>query len=68
MTWTKTKTGGFSASEGPFAVSVEPKGDGRWSWQIIQGSARSPSASGIGSSAGAAKTAAEQYVKRSGLV
>ena len=68
MNWSKSKTGGFRATEGPFAVSVEPKGDGRWNWEVIQGTARSPLATGIGASAGAAKTAAEQFVKRSGLV
>lgn len=53
---------------GPFVVSVAPKGDGRYDWSVIEVGADSPQATGIGSSLGAAKNAAEQYVKRSGRV
>ena len=53
---------------GPFVANVMPKGDGRWTWEIFADDARSSQASGIGSSKGAAKTAAEQYIKRSGRV
>ena len=62
------KTDVWLATLGPFAVKVAPKGDGRWNWEIIMDDARSPAATGIGNSLGAAKTACELYVGRSGRV
>ena len=65
--WTK-KGEGFTASVGPFVANVKPKGDGRWTWEIFADEARGSQASGVGSSKGAAQTAAEQFIKRSGRV
>ena len=65
FTWTK-KGEGFTTTVGPFVTDVMPKGDGRWTWEIFADAARGSQASGIGSSKGAAKTAAEQFIKRSG--
>jgi hypothetical protein len=65
--WTKGQTGAFDARMEPFTMKVDPKGDGRWNWQVLKDATRHPVATGIASSAGAAKTACEQFVKRSGL-
>jgi hypothetical protein len=64
----KKRNDGFTATVGPFVANVMPKGDGRWTWEILADGARASQASGVGSSKGAAQTAAEQYVKRSGRV
>ena len=53
---------------GPYLVTIEPKGDGRWNWTIVNGGKPNPEATGVRSSLGAAKTACEHYVKRSGHV
>jgi hypothetical protein len=58
----------WSSAAGPFALKVEPKGDGRWSWQVFVDSSSNPSAAGVAASLGAAKTVTEQFVKRSGRV
>lgn len=64
----KKQGDGFRAAVGPFVATAIPKGDGRWSWAVHADGADNPQATGIGSSAGAAKTAADQYVRRSGRV
>ena len=51
--WSKKPGDVWSAATGPFVVKVQPKGDGRWSWQIF---------------VVAAKTVTEQFVMRSGRV
>ena len=67
LKWTK-KANGWTATEGPFIADASPKGDGRWNWQVCTDGSPNPAATGIASSAGAAKTACDQYVKRSGRV
>jgi hypothetical protein len=67
LRWTKQGTG-WNALEGPFAVKVTPKADGRWDWAVFADGAVNPTATGVAASAGAAKTAGEQFVKRSGRV
>jgi hypothetical protein len=67
LAWTK-QANGWTGTEGPFVVNVAPKGDGRWNWEVFADGSPNPTASGIGSSLGAAKTAGEQFVKRSGRV
>jgi hypothetical protein len=64
--WVKADAG-FSARIEPFVLKVDPKGDGRWNWQVLKNATRNPVATGVASSLGAAKTACEQFVKRSGL-
>jgi hypothetical protein len=56
----------WTATVGPLSVKVEPKGDGRWAWSIHASGAPNPTATGIASSASAAKNVVEQYVLRSG--
>ncbi|MBX3204445.1 MAG: hypothetical protein KF764_05220 [Labilithrix sp.] len=68
MTWTKAAGDLWSARLGPFLSKVAPKGDGRWTWQVFRDETENPTATGIASSLGAAKTAAAQFVGRSGLV
>ena len=68
IAWKKGAAGELTAQVGPLLLKVSEKGDGRWDWQVWNGPARNPMATGIGSSKGAAKTAAEQLAKRSGLV
>jgi hypothetical protein len=67
MRWTK-QGNGWNATEGPFAVKAAPKGDGRWDWAVFADGADNPTATGVAASAGAAKTACENFVKRSGRV
>jgi hypothetical protein len=67
LAW-KKQANGWTAAEGPFVVKVVPKGDGRWNWEVFADGVENPTATGIGSSVGAAKTACEQFVKRSGRV
>lgn len=68
ISWAKGAGDLFTARVGPFALKHWPKGDGRWNWQVFKDDGANPTASGIGSSQGAARTAAENFVKRSGLV
>ena len=68
LSWKKQKDGGFVAAAGPFAIKAWPKGDGRWNWEIIVDNATNPAATGVATSAGAAKNACENYVQRSGRV
>jgi hypothetical protein len=67
LKWAKQGTG-WSAAEGPFAMTATPKGDGRWDWAVFADAGVNPTATGVRSSVGAAKTAAEQFVARSGRV
>ena len=55
-------------TEGPFVARTSPKGDNRWNWTIHTDGNEAEAASGIASSLGAAKTACENFVKRSGRV
>jgi hypothetical protein len=67
LQWSKAAGDVWSFAVGPFTAKVAPKGDGRWNWQVFQGGAN-PTAQGVASSLGAAKTATENFVKRSGLI
>ena len=58
----------WSATAGPFAITIKPKGDGRYDWQVIKSGQRNPMAAGVANSLGAAKNVVEQFVNRSGLV
>ena len=58
----------WSATVGPLSVKIQPKGDGRYNWQVFKGDALNPMATGVANSLGAAKTVVEQFVNRSGLV
>lgn len=66
--WNKGAGDQWSAQQGPFALRVAPKGDGRWTWQIFRDNKTNAEASGVATSLGAARTAAENFVKRSGLI
>jgi hypothetical protein len=68
MKWSKSAGDVWTWRGGPFSLRVSPKGDGRWTWAVFSGEAQNPTATGIGSSLGAAKSTAEQFVKRSGLI
>jgi hypothetical protein len=68
IAWTKSTGDAWSARVEPFLLKVEPKGDGRFTWHVFKGEATGAAATGVAASAGAAKTVAEQFVKRSGLV
>jgi hypothetical protein len=64
--WTKAATGETARLE-PLTLAVDPKGDGRWNWRVLKDGTRNPVATGVASSAGAARTACEQFARRSGL-
>lgn len=74
MEWTKGapaisgKGNAWHTKAGPFTLNVVPKGDGRWNWSVLKEGTTNPVASGVVSSLGAAKTATENYVNRSGLL
>ncbi len=68
IAWNKQAGDVWTCAAGPFVIVVRPKGDGRWTWEVTNGAAKSPAATGVGRSLGAARSVAEQYVKRSGLV
>jgi hypothetical protein len=68
MKWSKAAGDVWSCSAGPFTMKVAPKGDGRWNWHVFTGGSTNPTATGIRPSLGAAKTAAEQFVGRSGQI
>nr|AYM52541.1 hypothetical protein [Aetherobacter fasciculatus]AYM52591.1 hypothetical protein [Aetherobacter sp.]AYM52640.1 hypothetical protein [Aetherobacter sp.] len=56
-------------SEAPqYTLKAFIKGDGRWSWEVFAGAAKSPMATGIAGNVGAAKKTAEQFLTRSGYV
>lgn len=62
-----TKAGEVSTARvGPLVMKVQPKGDGRWMWSIWSGDTPSPAATGVASSFGAARAAADNYASRSG--
>lgn len=67
LAWTKVADA-WNGAEGPFEIRVTPKGDGRWNWEIFADGSQSSLARGIASSLGAAKTACENFVNRSGRV
>ncbi len=66
--WQKARDGKLvSALAGPLSLRLTPTGDGRWNWQVFNGGAPNPMATGIANSLGAAKTVATQFAGRSGL-
>jgi hypothetical protein len=70
MTWTKDGAGWICrVGDGAlFTMKVQPKGDGRWTWEVLPKSADRTIAGGVVSSLGAAKTISENFVNRSGLL
>lgn len=68
MEWKKGASNEWSCQAGPFALKVAPKGDGRFNWQVFKEGTANAVASGVASSLGAARTATEQFAKRSGLL
>jgi len=67
VTW-KKQGDAWRGTEGPFVADVSSKPDGRWDWKVFADAAPNPTAVGVRASLGAAKTACEQFVKRSGRV
>ncbi len=68
LVWKKQADNSLKATAGPFVAHVIPKPDGRWDWNIHVDAGTNPTATGVRSSAGAAKTACENFVQRSGRV
>lgn len=67
LRWTKTEAD-WSTKGGPLSAKIQPKGDGRWNWQILRVGQPNPMAAGVANSLGAAKNVVEQFVNRSGLL
>jgi hypothetical protein len=70
MKWTKDGSGWRCVvpPDAVFTLKVQPKGDGRWNWEVLpQGSDRTV-AGGIVSSLGGAKTISENFARRSGKI
>jgi hypothetical protein len=69
MKWTKDGAGWICrVAEGVFTMKVQPKGDGRWNWEVYPQGKDRTIAGGVVSSLGAAKTISENFVNRSGLL
>ena len=70
MHWTKAGTGWICRvpPDAIFTMKVQPKGDGRWTWEVLPSEGERTIASGIVSSLGAAKTISENFVRRSGKI
>jgi len=68
INWKKTAAGAVSSKVGPLLIKLEQTGDGRWSWQVFNGEAQNPMATGIAGSLGAAKTSTTQFAQRTGLI
>ena len=68
MKWSKNTGDVWTTDAGPYRVTIDPKGDGRWNWTIVNSGKPNPEATGVRPSLGAAKSACELYVKRSGHV
>ncbi len=66
MKWRKNAGDVWTTRVGPYAVKVGLTGDLRWNWSITKDDKPNPEATGVRASLGAAKTACEQFVKRSG--
>ena len=70
MHWTKDGAGWVCRvpPEAIFTMKVQPKGDGRWTWEIVRQGGDRTIAGGIVSTLGAAKTISENFANRSGKI
>jgi hypothetical protein len=70
MKWTKDGAGFICvvAPDAIFTMKVQPKGDGRWNWEVYPQGGDRTVAGGVVNSLGAAKTISENFVKRSGKI
>ena len=70
MKWTKDGDGYLCRvpPEVVFTMRVQPKKDGRWTWEIFPRNGQRTIAGGTVSSLGAAKTICENFANRSGLI
>jgi hypothetical protein len=70
MKWTKDGDGWVCRvpPDAIFTMKVQPKGDGRWTWEIFPQTGDRTIAGGIMSSMGAAKTVSENFANRSGKI
>jgi hypothetical protein len=68
MKWNKDGSGWrcVVAPDAVFTMKVQPKGDGRWTWEVFPRGGERTIAGGIVSSLGAAKTISENFANRSG--
>lgn len=63
--WKKARDGKtVTATVGPLLLKLAQTGDGRWAWQVFNGGAQNPMASGVAGSLGAAKTVTTQLANR----
>lgn len=71
--WTEDTTDPKGATSltcrsGPLTMRLQKKGDGRWSWHVFKDGADSAMATGLATSIGSAKSVAQQFAARTGLV
>ena len=64
INWTKKSGDVWSGRAGPLVLTIQPKGDGRWTWQVFDEGNPNPMASGVATSLGGAKNVVDQFVKR----
>jgi hypothetical protein len=70
MHWTKDGAGWICRVPpgAVFTLKIQPKGDGRWTWEVFPRDRDRTIALGVVSSLGAAKATSENFVNRSGKV
>ena len=67
MNWKKVGDKQWTCEAGTrFSLRADLMRDGRWAWSILAAGADAPMATGITSSAGAAKQAMENFLKKKG--
>lgn len=64
LRWTKGPEGSLSSTVGTRTALIETRRDGRLAWSVTQAEARSPMATGVANSLGAAKNVVEQFMMR----
>ena len=70
MQWKKDGAGWVCRvpPEAIFTMKVQPKGDGRWTWEILRQAGDRVIAGGVVTTLGAAKTICENFANRSGKI
>lgn len=61
--WTKAKEN-WIGKVGELVLTVKPKPDGRWTWEVHKAGAPNPMAQGVANSAGQAKRNSENFAQR----
>lgn len=66
--WTNASPTEVACTAGPLTMRALKKGDGRWSWHVFKDGSESAMATGLATSLGSAKSVAQQFAARTGLI